>query len=76
MEHRDAMEFAFGGKACPVIQASEELFAELAEKSRSIEILELQLKSLQGQVVDLETSLSDISSSEPTCCSRTAPSLL
>lgn len=69
MEHRDAMDFAFGGKACPVIQASEELQAELAEKSRSIEFLELKLKNLQGQVVDLETSLSDFSSSEPTCCS-------
>ena len=69
MEHRDAMDFAFGGKACPVIEASEELQAELAEKSRSIEFLELKLKNLQGQVVDLETSLSDFSSSEPTCCS-------
>lgn len=69
MEHQDAMDFAFGGKAYPIIQASEELFAELTEKSRSIELLELKLKSLQGQVVDLETSLSDISSSEPTCCS-------
>ena len=69
MEHRDAMDFAFGGKACPVIQESEELYAELAEKSRSIEFLELKLKNLQGQVADLETSLSDFSSSEPTCCS-------
>lgn len=69
MEHRDAMDFAFGGKACPVIQASEELQAELAEKSRSIEFLELKLKNLQGQVVDLETSLTDFSSSESTCCS-------
>ena len=69
MEHRDAMDFAFGGKAFPVIQASEELYAELAEKSRSIEFLELKLKNPQGQVADLETSLSDFSSSEPTCCS-------
>ena len=53
--------FAFGGKACPVIQASEELYAELAEKSRSIEFLGLKLKNLQGQVADLDTSLSDFS---------------
>lgn len=65
----DIEHSAFGGKACPVIQASEELYAELAEKSRSIEFLELQIKNLQGQVVDLETSLSDFSSSEPTSCS-------
>ena len=32
VEHRDAKDFAFGGKACPVFQASEELHAELSCK--------------------------------------------
>ena len=69
MEPCEAMDFASGDKAYPVSQASEELSAELAAKTASIDSLGLELKNLQDQVVDLEASLSDFSSSEPKCCS-------
>ena len=69
LDHRHAVDFASGGKSFSVTQASEELSAELADKSASIDLLQGKLKILQDRFFDLEASLSEFSSSEPTCCS-------